>query len=189
MGGCLALETLGREGLAGRLAGVFSHASFLNDDSAAFEAAPRAAATAAAVAAAGRASTPVYASHGRADGMVDFAWGIATADRLRAGGITDLTFREHGELDHELGEEQIEGLLDWIAAVAARPGFGQPAGAGTEHGGKASSLAGGAPTVESRQQQEALDSRQGILRDSLCCWCALRLGSCRNTSVACSLPF
>lgn len=35
MGGCLALEVLGNQGLAGRLAGVFSHASFLNDDSAA----------------------------------------------------------------------------------------------------------------------------------------------------------
>lgn len=34
MGGCLALEVLGSESLAGRIAGVFSHASFLNDDSA-----------------------------------------------------------------------------------------------------------------------------------------------------------
>lgn len=35
MGGCLALELLGNQGLGDRLAGVFSHASFLNDDSAA----------------------------------------------------------------------------------------------------------------------------------------------------------
>ncbi|CAM9938711.1 unnamed protein product [Hapterophycus canaliculatus] len=34
MGGCLALEVLGSESLAGQIAGVFSHASFLNDDSA-----------------------------------------------------------------------------------------------------------------------------------------------------------
>lgn len=34
MGGCLALELLGSELFAGRLAGVFSHASFLSDDSA-----------------------------------------------------------------------------------------------------------------------------------------------------------
>lgn len=34
MGGCLALELLGSEAFVGRLAGVFSHASFLTDDSA-----------------------------------------------------------------------------------------------------------------------------------------------------------
>eukprot|EP00752_Nemacystus_decipiens_P001379 g1366.t1 len=134
MGGCLALEMLGDQGLAGRLAGVFSHASFLNDESTAFEAA--------------RVSTPVYASHGGADGMVKVAWGRATAEKLKARGL-DLSFKEHSEMDHELGEEQITGLLDWISAIVARPGFGQEAEAVAAealeggNGRQASKLGGG----------------------------------------------
>lgn len=50
-------------------------------------------------------STPVYASHGGADGMVKVAWGRATAEKLKAKGL-DLSFKEHSEMDHELGEEQ-----------------------------------------------------------------------------------
>lgn len=50
-------------------------------------------------------STPVYASHGGADGMVKVAWGRVTAEKLKAKGL-DLSFKEHSELDHELGEEQ-----------------------------------------------------------------------------------
>ncbi|CAN0108433.1 unnamed protein product, partial [Laminaria digitata] len=116
MGGCLALEVLGYQPLATTIAGVFSHASFLNDDSAAFE-------TATAI------GTPVYSSHGTADGMVKAAWGRATAERLRGRGF-DLSFAEHDGLDHELGEAQIAGLLDWMSSVVDRPGFGQPRKAG-----------------------------------------------------------
>eukprot|EP00904_Undaria_pinnatifida_P011588 jgi/Undpi1/755/HiC_scaffold_10.g04219.m1 len=111
MGGCLALEVLGYQPLATRIAGVFSHASFLNNDSAAFE-------TAADM------RTPVYSSHGTADGMVKAAWGRATAERLRGRGL-DMSFTEHDGLDHELGEEQIAGLLGWISSVVDRPEFGQ----------------------------------------------------------------
>ncbi|CAB1109745.1 unnamed protein product [Ectocarpus sp. CCAP 1310/34] len=106
MGGCLALETLGAEGLAGRLAGVFSHASFLSDDSAVFEM------TAGSAAQSSRQTpTPVYVTHGAADGMVKVAWGRATAEKLKAKTGLDLTFKEHVELDHELGEEQARKFL------------------------------------------------------------------------------
>ncbi|CAM9364137.1 unnamed protein product [Ectocarpus sp. 6 AP-2014] len=133
MGGCLALEALGAEGLAGRLAGVFSHASFLSDDSAVFEVT----AGGSAAQSSRPAPTPVYVTHGAADGMVKVAWGRATAEKLKAKGGLDLTFKEHVELDHELEEEQareffftIAGLLDWISTVVGRPGFGQVVGGG-----------------------------------------------------------
>ncbi|CAN0430679.1 unnamed protein product, partial [Ectocarpus fasciculatus] len=112
MGGCLALEALGAEGLAGRLAGVFSHASFLSDDSAVFEI------TAGSAAQSSRPTpTPVYVTHGGADGMVKVAWGRSTAEKLKTKGKTkggfhlDLTFKEHVELDHELGEEQARSFF------------------------------------------------------------------------------
>ncbi|CBN76593.1 GI23857 [Ectocarpus siliculosus] len=126
MGGCLALEALGAEGLAGRLAGVFSHASFLSDDSAVFEVT----AGGSAAQSSRPAPTPVYVTHGAADGMVKVAWGRSTAEKLKARGGLDLTFKEHVELDHELEEEQIAGLLDWISTVVGRPGFGQVVGGG-----------------------------------------------------------
>lgn len=59
---------------------------------------------------AARVSTPVYASHGGADGMVKVSWGRATAQKLKAKGL-DLSFKEHSEMDHELGEEQARPRL------------------------------------------------------------------------------
>lgn len=113
MGGCLALELLGSELFAGRLAGVFSHASFLSDDSAVFETAQVA-------------RTPVYSSHGSADGLVQASWGRSTAERLRGiAGLDELQFTEHDGLDHELGEKQIMGLLEWITVITRRLDFGQ----------------------------------------------------------------
>ncbi|CAM9525443.1 unnamed protein product, partial [Sphacelaria rigidula] len=113
MGGCLALEVLGSEALAGRLAGVFSHASFLSDDSAVFETAEVM-------------TTPVYSSHGGSDDMVRASWGRSTTERLRRiAGLGELHFTEHDGLGHELGEDQIAGLLDWISTIAKRPDFGQ----------------------------------------------------------------
>ncbi|CAN0359620.1 unnamed protein product [Ascophyllum nodosum] len=109
MGGCLALELLANQSMSGRLAGVFSHASFLNDDSLVFEAEPS--------------KIPVYISHGSKDGMVEVAWGRATAERLKARGF-DVNFVEHEGLDHEVGGEQVAELLDWIYSITKRPGFG-----------------------------------------------------------------
>ena len=48
---------------------------------------------------------PVYISHGSKDGMVEVAWGRATAERLKARGF-DVNFVEHEGLDHEVGGEQ-----------------------------------------------------------------------------------
>lgn len=53
------------------------------------------------------ARTPVYSSHGSADGLVQASWGRSTAERLRGiAGLDELQFTEHDGLDHELGEKQ-----------------------------------------------------------------------------------
>lgn len=69
---------------------------------------------------AARASTPVYASHGGADGMVHVAWGRATAEKLKAKGL-DLSFKEHSEMDHELGEEQARPWLGCLGGGNLAP--------------------------------------------------------------------
>ncbi|CAM9156815.1 unnamed protein product [Pylaiella littoralis] len=150
MGGCLALEVLGSERLAGRIAGVFSHASFLNNDSAVFETAQAP-------------PTPVYASHGGADGMVSVTWGRATVERLKTKGF-DIELKEHNELDHELGGEQIRGLLEWISAIVARPGFGHSTTVGEAAGeggdGRNPSPVRGEP--QARTSEEALHASQVV---------------------------
>ncbi|CAM9583733.1 unnamed protein product [Discosporangium mesarthrocarpum] len=103
MGGGLALEFLGDKECGGRLAGIFSHSGFLNEDSNVFASLPMA--------------TPVYISHGAADGMVMPEWGYLTSERLRNRGFTT-SHVEHPGLEHELGKGQIEALLDWIEGVS-----------------------------------------------------------------------
>jgi Phospholipase/Carboxylesterase len=101
MGGGLALQCLTKP-WAHELAGLFSLSSFLAEPSAAYNE---------------QHSTqlPLYIAHGLQDGLVPARWGRATAQRLRSV-YSDLQHIEHDDLDHELGEQELEQLAQWILA-------------------------------------------------------------------------
>jgi Phospholipase/Carboxylesterase len=101
MGGGLALQCLTKPWVHG-LAGLFSLSSFLAEPSAAYSE---------------QHSTqlPLYIAHGLQDGLVPAHWGRMTAQRLRSV-YTDLQHIEYDDLDHELGEQELEQLAQWILA-------------------------------------------------------------------------
>jgi Phospholipase/Carboxylesterase len=101
MGGGLALQCLTKP-WAHELAGLFSLSSFLAEPSAAYSE---------------QHSTqlPLYIAHGLQDGLVPARWGHATAQRLRSV-YSNLQHIEYDDLDHELGEQELEQLAQWILA-------------------------------------------------------------------------
>jgi Phospholipase/Carboxylesterase len=101
MGGGLALQCLTKP-WAHELAGLFSLSSFLAEPSAAYNE---------------QHSTqlPLYIAHGLQDGLVPARWGRATAQRLQSV-YTDLQHIEYADLDHELSEQELEQLAQWILA-------------------------------------------------------------------------
>lgn len=112
MGGCLALHVLRRYGdfaqaSGGKLRGLFSLGSFTPLLSAAITQLPK-------LEARGRKiPIPVLMLHGEDDGMIGCDWGSAAATALLLAGV-DVRFQKYPQLDHEICEEQLRDVLQWM---------------------------------------------------------------------------
>jgi len=62
----------------------------------------------------------VLVSHGTDDSLIAFDWGEATAQGLEEAGIA-VQFERVPGLGHELGEAQVQALVDWIEELLGKP--------------------------------------------------------------------
>jgi len=116
MGGCLALHVLRRydafqAACAGKLRGVCSMGSFIPTACATITRLPK-------LAAAGgsggkRIPIPVLMLHGEDDTRIRCEWGNDAATALLLGGI-DVRFQKYTLLDHEMSEDQLRDILNWM---------------------------------------------------------------------------
>eukprot|EP00981_Chlorochromonas_danica_P000671 scaffold146_cov171-Ochromonas_danica.AAC.20 len=61
-------------------------------------------------------SIPLLMMHGEGDSLIRLSWGRQTATTLHLRGL-DVNFRSYPCTDHEIGEEQMVDVLDWIRQI------------------------------------------------------------------------
>ncbi|KAM6467611.1 lysophospholipase-like protein 1 [Liasis olivaceus] len=101
MGGSMALHLAYR--YHQEVAGVFALSSFLNKNSAVYQALEKN----------GRELPELFQCHGTADELVLYSWGEETNKMLKALGVTS-TFLSLPNLYHELSKSELEKLQSWI---------------------------------------------------------------------------
>jgi predicted esterase len=104
MGGGLALHSV-RKDVPQNVCGIFSMGSFLTERSSVFSEPLNSGG-----------KLPILMMHGRDDDMIDISWGRQTASSLHLKDI-DVTFQEYDGVGHEMGEDELSDLLDWIKDI------------------------------------------------------------------------
>eukprot|EP01041_Mallomonas_annulata_P009373 gene9373-19449_t len=108
MGGGLCIHLLRQKDLPKNVRGFFTMGSFLVGSSVVFqnEMGPAS-------------KLPWLMMHGTSDSMIPLSWGEGTASSLLLKGI-DVEFRSYRDIDHAVGEVQLEDLIEWISDVTSK---------------------------------------------------------------------
>lgn len=105
MGGCLTLSLL-RANLSSKVKGIFSMGSFLVESSLVNEG----------ILSLSSSKLPIFMMHGQDDSMISVDWGKKTATNLLLKEL-DVEFKIYPGLDHEIGEEELVDVINWIKDI------------------------------------------------------------------------
>ncbi|GJX79611.1 acyl-protein thioesterase 2-like protein [Tanacetum coccineum] len=62
------------------------------------------------------ASLPILLCHGRSDGVVQFRYGVKSAEKLTLAGFESLTFKPFNSLGHTIIPEEMDEVSSWLAS-------------------------------------------------------------------------
>jgi len=72
---------------------------------------------------------PIFMAHGTSDPVVQFAWGGASRDSIKALGMTNVQFKSYKGMAHEASDSELADVVQFLTSVLADVPVEEAAGA------------------------------------------------------------